>query len=78
MPPTTAAALLRCDDVRGAITSSQDRGDINDSDFDFCDTAHGDVLGIFAGIANQASNPYFNIAASVQNMTSAQWLASYF
>jgi hypothetical protein len=35
-------------------------------------------LGIFAGIANQASNPYFNIAASVQNMTSAQWLASYF
>eukprot|EP01049_Picozoa_sp_SAG25_P004463 SAG25_NODE_282_length_10426_cov_27.226784_2_plen_671_part_00 len=56
----------------------QDRGDINDSDFDFCDTAHGDVLGIFAGIANQASNPYFNIAASVQNMTSAQWLASYF
>ncbi len=55
----------------------QAHGDINDSDFDFCDTTEG-VLGIFAGIANQASNPYFNIAAIARNMTSAQWLASYF
>ena len=55
----------------------QAHGDINDSDFDFCDTTEG-VLGIFAGIANQASNPYFNIAAIARNQTSAQWLASYF
>lgn len=47
------------------------------SDFDFCDTDDG-VLGIFAGIANQASNPYFNIAAIARNMTSEEWLASYF
>ena len=52
-------------------------GDINDSDFDFCDTADG-VLGIFAGIANQESNPYFNIAAIARNKTSAGWLESYF
>ena len=31
-------------------------GDINNSDFDFCDTEDG-VLGVFAGIANQQSNP---------------------
>ena len=31
-------------------------GDINNSDFDFCDTEVG-VLGVFAGIANQQSNP---------------------
>ena len=55
----------------------QASGDINDSDFDFCDTADG-VLGIFAGIANQANNPYFNIAAIARNLTSAEWLASYF
>ena len=55
----------------------QQDGDINNSDFDFCDTADG-VLGIFAGIANQASNPYFNIAALAPNTTSAAWLASYF
>ena len=55
----------------------QAKGNINDSDFDFCDTADG-VLGVFAGIANQESNPYFNIAAIARNTTEAKWLASYF
>lgn len=52
-------------------------GDINNSDFDFCDTEDG-VLGILAGIANQQSNPYFNIATIAKGQNSAEWLASYF
>jgi hypothetical protein len=52
-------------------------GDINNSDFDFCDTKDG-VFGLFAGIANQQSNPYFNIAALAKGTTSAKWLAGYF
>jgi hypothetical protein len=55
----------------------QTEGDINNSDFDFCDTADG-VFGLFAGIANQRSNPYFNIGAIAKGVTSSQWLASYF
>ena len=48
----------------------QAEGNINDSDFDFCDTPDG-VLAVFAGIANQQSNPYFNIAAIARNTTEA-------
>lgn len=60
-----------------ATGQAQAEGDINNSDFDFCDTSEG-VLGIFAGIANQQNNPYFNIAAIARNMTESEWLASYF
>ena len=55
----------------------QAEGDINNSDFDFCDTPEG-VLGIYAGNGNQVSNPYFNAAAIARNTTSAAWLASFF
>ena len=54
-----------------------DHADINDSDFDFCDSAEG-VVGIFAGIANQQGNPYFNIAGLAKGVTSKQWLEGYF
>lgn len=52
-------------------------GNINDSDFDFCDTDEG-VLGVFAGIANQQSNPYFSIATIVPGQTTSEWLSSMF
>lgn len=52
-------------------------GNINNSDYDFCDTPEG-VLGVYAGISNQQSNPYFGEATLVANATSAEWLASLF
>jgi hypothetical protein len=67
-------------DIRGLtrLTRLASRtADINDSDFDFCDSAEG-VVGIFAGIANQQANPYFNVAAIAKGVTSQQWLEGYF
>ena len=54
-------------------------GNINDSDFDFCDAPDmGGVFGLWAGIANQQNNPYFNIGGVVKGITSQQWLEGYF
>eukprot|EP01051_Picozoa_sp_SAG22_P008639 SAG22_NODE_670_length_7987_cov_2.733519_1_plen_1844_part_00 len=59
------------------VSAPQVDGNINDSDFDFCDTPEG-VLGVYAGISNQQSNPYFGEATLLANTTSANWLASLF
>ena len=63
----------------------QVEGNINDSDFDFCDAPDlGGVFGLWAGIANQQSNPYFNIGgvAKVQpsggKSASQIWLEGFF
>ena len=63
----------------------QRAGNINDSDFDFCDAPElGGVFGLWAGIANQQSNPYFNIGglAKVQpsdgKSASQIWLERFF
>eukprot|EP01051_Picozoa_sp_SAG22_P001993 SAG22_NODE_84_length_21617_cov_48.600102_16_plen_187_part_00 len=63
----------------------QHDGNINNSDFDFCDAPElGGVFGLWAGIANQQSNPYFNIGgvAKVQpaggKSASQVWLESFF
>jgi hypothetical protein len=55
----------------------QEDGDINNSDFDFCDS-EGGVFAVYAGIANQKSNPYFYEGAFAPNVTSAEWLAGFF
>jgi hypothetical protein len=59
------------------LDTPQVDGNINDSDFDFCDTPEG-VLGVYSGISNQQSNPYFGEATLLANTTSAKWLASLF
>ena len=59
------------------VSAPQEDGNINNSDFDFCDTSEG-VLGVYAGISNQKSNPYFGEATLVANATSAEWLQSLF
>ena len=59
------------------VSAPQVDGNINDSDFDFCDTPGG-VLGVYAGISNQQSNPYFGEATLIANTSSAEWLASLF
>ena len=57
----------------------QTEGNINDSDFDFCDAPDkGGVFAVWAGIANQRSNPYFNIGGLVNGTTSQEWLEGYF
>ena len=38
----------------------------------------GGVFALWAGIANQRGNPYFNIGGVVANTTSQEWLEGYF
>jgi hypothetical protein len=74
-PWTPTAAEL--DAIHGH--APQVEGNINDSDFDFCDAPDkGGVFAIWAGIANQRGNPYFNIGGIARNVTSQQWLEGYF
>lgn len=55
------------------------QGNINDSDLDFCDAPDkGGVFVLWAGIANQRGNPYFNIGGIVAGTTSQEWLEGCF
>ena len=63
----------------------QVEGNINNSDMDFCDAPElGGVFGLWAGIANQQSNPYFSIGGVAKvrpaaGKTASQvWLEGFF
>ena len=54
-------------------------GNINDSDFDLCDAPDmGGVFGLWGGIANQQSNPYFSIGGVAKGVTVQQYFEQYF
>ena len=57
----------------------QELGNINDSDFDLCDAPDmGGVFGLWSGIANQQSNPYFSIGGVAKGVTVQQYFEQYF
>ena len=54
-------------------------GNINDSDFDLCDAPDmGGVFAVWGGIANQQSNPYFQIGGLAKGLTVQQYFEQYF